>query len=89
VAVGEVDAVELHAAAAGRHQAADDAVQRGLAGAVAAEQRHDLAAVHLQVDAPQHVGATISATQAAHLEQRAVGIHAATCCSRAAVPWPR
>jgi hypothetical protein len=39
--------------AAGVDDAADDADQRGLAGAVGAEQREDLAALDVEVDALQ------------------------------------
>ena len=47
----DVVAVDGHLAL-GRHQdAADDADQRGLAGAVGAEQREDLAAMDIKIDA--------------------------------------
>ena len=97
VAVGEIGAVEGDMSAARGQQAADDVVQRRLAGAVAAQQRHDLARVHLKIDAVQHLGVAVAAAQIAHVEQwlrranrcprgRA---HAVIACSRAAAPWPR
>ena len=44
-------AVDHYAAAAGVDDAADDADQRGLAGAVGSEQGKDLALADLEVDA--------------------------------------
>jgi len=49
--------VDAHLARARRDDAADDVDQRGLAGAVRAEQREDLAALDLEVDALQRLQA--------------------------------
>jgi hypothetical protein len=49
--------VDEHLARARRDDAADDVDQRGLAGAVGPEQREDLAALDLEVDAFQRLQA--------------------------------
>ena len=50
---------------------ADDRLQRrGLAGAVAAEQRHDLARLHVEAHAVQDVALAVPAVEVAHGEQR-------------------
>jgi len=46
-----VEAIHLHAALRGRDDAADDADQRGLARAIGAQQREDLAALDVQIHA--------------------------------------
>jgi len=48
---------DRHLAVSRRDDAADDVDQRGLAGAVRAEQREDLALLDLQVDALQRLAA--------------------------------
>ena len=91
VGARQVMAVKAHAPAPGRQQAADREVQRGLAGAVAAQQRDDLVGPHRQADAAQHLHPAIAAAQVLHVEQGFLGHRAtpAAARSRAAVPWPR
>src|SRR5690606_24038298 len=55
----DVVAVDEDAARAGVDDAADHADQRGLAGAVGAEQREDLAAADLEVDPAQGMEARL------------------------------
>src|ERR671910_427116 len=53
--VGHVAPVKPHGTAAGLHQARHSLEQRRLAGAVGAEEGHDLALVDLEVDPEQHL----------------------------------
>ena len=77
-------AVDQHLAGVGLLDPADDLHQRGLAGAVLAQQRDDFARVHLEahaaqrvhageplVDRPELAGAVRRASPAAELRQRA------------------
>ena len=52
-----------------RRQAHQAAQRRGLAGAVAAEQRHDLAFAHLEADAVQDVALAVKGVQAFRFER--------------------
>ena len=55
VVLHEGVAVEEHAAAVGGKETRDDAQQGGLAGAVAAEEGHGLAAVDGEADVGEHL----------------------------------
>ena len=66
---GDLDAVEHHRAGARRHHAHQALQRRALAGAVAAEQRHHLVALHAQRDVEEDVGIPVVAVQAVDLEQ--------------------
>ena len=77
-------AAEAHFAIPRGQQRADGVVQGGLAGAVAAEERDDLARKHVEGDAAQHLDATVAGAQLAHLQQGLA--HAAIPCRRAAAP---
>ena len=52
---GDVEAVDRGGARVGLQQRREDPHQRGLAGAVRAEQREDAPRPHVEVDAPQHL----------------------------------
>ena len=56
--------------AGARQQAGDRLQERALAGAVGAEQGHDLAGADREVDAVQHADLAVAGRQAADLEQR-------------------
>ena len=66
-------AVEDDAPGARRHPAGDDLDQRRLAGAVVAEQRHHLAAPHLEADAAQRLDRPEMFRDSVELEQRRPG----------------
>ncbi|MCY1559629.1 hypothetical protein D9M68_966840 [compost metagenome] len=66
---GDVVAVKLHPPCPGVHQAAEREVERGLARAVAAQQRHGLAGHHMQVDTAQDFDRTIARLEALHIQQ--------------------
>ena len=68
--VGDVAAVEAHDAAFGDLEAADDAQDRRLAGAVRAEQRDALALVDLEVDVEQHLHRAVGEVDVRDLEHR-------------------
>ncbi len=68
--------VEADRAAERPVEAADVVVQRRLAGAVAAQQRHDLAGADREVEAAQHLDG-------------AVAWRAVTCDLKHAAPWRR
>ena len=74
--MGRVPSENRHAAFARRRQAHQAAQRRGLARAVASEQRGDLALGHLQADAVQDVALAV------------VGVEAfgGECCGHAALP---
>ena len=55
---------EADAALAPRHQAHDALHRGGLAGAVAAQQRHHLAFLHVEPDPVQHVALAVPGVQA-------------------------
>jgi hypothetical protein len=55
--------------AGARQQARHGLQQRGLAGAIGAEQRHDLAGADREVDAVQHADLAVAGRQASHGEQ--------------------
>jgi hypothetical protein len=61
---GDVLAVEQDAAGGAQRRAAHGHQQRGLAGAVGADQRHDLAGLDLEVDAAQRLDAPVAGEQA-------------------------
>ena len=63
---GDVAPVEDDRAVGRRHDAGDGLEQGRLAGAVGAEQGHDLALAHLEVDAEEHLDVAV-----AHVELRA------------------
>ena len=63
-------AVEQHFASVGREDAGEDVHQRRLAGAVLAEQRVNLAALEVEIDAAQSLHAAEMLGDAAHGEQR-------------------
>jgi hypothetical protein len=69
LASGDIDAVELHAAAAGRHDAHQALERRALAGAVPPEQRHHLVPLDAHGDVEQDVGVPVIAVQAVDLDQ--------------------
>ena len=62
-------AVDLDRALAAADQAHDGAQRAGAPGAVAAQQRDDLAFVHVQVHAVQHVRLAVPAVQVGDLEE--------------------
>jgi hypothetical protein len=77
-ALRELDAVEVDAAAGGRVDAADQVEDCGLAGAVGADQREDLAPLHVEADLVDGQHATEAHAQVARGEQRAgraAGVH--------------
>ena len=65
---GHVLAGEAHLPGA-RQQAGHGAQQGGLAGAVGAEQRDDLAGADRELDVAQHDDLAVAGRQAAHLQQ--------------------
>ena len=67
------------AAATRRREAKNGAHRGGLAHAVAAQQRRDLALAHLEVDAKEHLARAVAGLQSVHLQQRA---HAANSSPR-------
>ena len=66
---GDLDAVEQDRAGARRHHAHQAFQRRGLAGAVAAEQRYDLVLLDPQRDVEQDVGIAVIAVEARDFEQ--------------------
>ena len=64
----DVRALEDNCAAADRLHAGDGFEQRGLAGAVAADERHDLTLAHLQAHVAQGLDAPVAAGEAVNLE---------------------
>src|SRR5215467_3074181 len=70
--VDQLAPLELHRAGALADDAHDRLERRGLAGAVAAEQRHHLAGAHLEADAVQHVRLAVPGLQVLDRQQRAV-----------------
>ena len=69
----QLAAAELDRALALAEDAHDRLQRRGLAGAVAAEERHDLAVGDLEADAVQHVAFAVPAFEVAHREKRRRG----------------
>ena len=69
-AVGDVDAVEKHAAAVGAMDAHQDLHQRRLAGAVLAEQRVDLARQQVEIDPAEHLRLAEALDDPAHRDER-------------------
>ncbi len=67
--VRDVAAVEHHGTAIGFDDATDRLEQRALAGAVRAEQRHDLAFAQVEVDAADDRAAAVAGLEAAHQQQ--------------------
>jgi hypothetical protein len=63
-------AVEMHRAGPRRDDAHDRAHGGGLAHAVAAQQRGDLAGTHAEVDAEEHLARAVRRFQRAHLEHQ-------------------
>ena len=68
--VGDVAAVEDDGAVIGLDHPADGPQQRRLAGAVGAEQRHDLALADLDLHVGEHGDAVVADAELAHREQR-------------------
>jgi hypothetical protein len=66
---GHVFAQPAHAALGGLHKAQQAADQRGLAHAVAPEQRRHLPGAHLERDAEQHLARTVGGFDTLHVEQ--------------------
>jgi hypothetical protein len=69
-------AVERDRAAPGLDEAGGCLEQRRLAGSVAAEQRDNLAALHLQAGAIEDLHAAVAADEILDVEHRCVGHHA-------------
>src|SRR6185312_14743192 len=67
-------ASETHGARALADNAHDRLQRRGLAGAVAAEQCHHLARLHIEADAMQHVRFPVPGLQVLYREQRRAGV---------------
>src|SRR5690606_19570961 len=67
---GDVLAVEPDRALERPADAADDVVERRLAGPVAAEQRHDFARPDLELDAAQDLDGAIACVHRLHFEHR-------------------
>ena len=67
--VGDVAAVEHHGTTVGFDDATDRLEQRALAGAVRAEQGHDLAFAQVEVDAVDDRATAVAGLQAAHQQQ--------------------
>src|SRR5215469_14666181 len=65
---GDVRSLEAHAAAAGRCEADDGADERGLAHAIATEDPQDLARLHAEGDALQHMAVAVVGVHVLHLE---------------------
>jgi hypothetical protein len=66
---GEIATGETHASRP-RQEARHRAQQRGLAGAVRAEQRHHFAGTDRQVDAVQHADLAVAAREAGDIQKR-------------------
>ena len=66
--------LENDVAGRGRHHGADGVEQSGLAGAVGADDRDDLAGVHLHRQAVQGLEATELDLEVADLQQRPTGL---------------
>jgi len=75
---GNVDAVELDAAAARRHHAHQTLQRRALAGTVAAEQSHHLVTLDMHGDVEQDMGIAVIAVQAVDLDQAHAAISPCT-----------
>ena len=71
---GDVVAVEHDGAAARSGQPRDRGEQRRLAGAVGAQQRDDLVAVHVAVHAEEHLRLAVGELEVADGEQRALAL---------------
>jgi hypothetical protein len=69
---GELDASKWMRAAGGRVDAADQVEDRGLAGAVGADQREDLAALHVEADLVDGQHAAEAHAQVARADSRGV-----------------
>src|SRR5215831_1278869 len=67
---GEVAAPEEHAPAVGAEVTRDAVEQRGLAGTVRADQAHQLAGLHLEVDLVHRRHAQEALDETTHLEER-------------------
>ena len=80
--VGDVAAVEDDRALVGRDQAGDRLEQRRLAGAVGAEQRHDLALVDLEVDVEQHLHVAVADVEAPDEQQLGLALRGAGAAPR-------
>src|SRR5579883_507436 len=81
---GDIDTVEVDPAAERTIEAAEIVVERRLAGAVAAQQRHDLAGADAEIDAAQDLDWAIARAQALHVKHEAPQAR-----STLAAPWPR
>jgi hypothetical protein len=67
---GRVDAEDSHVAGGAGAEAFEDLDRGGLAGPVGAEEREDLAAIHVQVDAADDRAAAVSLDQPADRDDR-------------------
>src|SRR5262245_187106 len=63
-------AVEMHNTLAARNKAHDRFHRRGLAGAVASHQCHDLTAIHLKAKVLENLRGAVPCTQGAYREHR-------------------
>ncbi len=66
----QVEAVEPGFARARRHHPADDADERGLAGAVRADEGHHLSVVHRQIDVAQDGARAITGRKVRQAQRR-------------------
>ncbi len=82
--VGDVGALELHPAGARVEQAADGLESGGLAGAVGADQGHDLAAVDLEGDPPEGVDRAVEGVDVGETQDRGGSLGRSRDCRRGA-----
>ena len=80
--VDDLAALEGDRALAPRHDAHDRPQRGRLAGAVAAEQRHDLAGRDVERHAVQHVGFAVPGVEIAHGEERGAGVRRGAAAAR-------
>jgi hypothetical protein len=86
---GNVDAGKAHPAAPRRHQSHDGPHGGGFAGAVAAHQRHHLAAADLEIQIVENARRSIPGAEIFHREHRRAVHEAAPCCSAKVFPVPK
>ena len=73
---GDVEAIDRRRPRVGPEQGGEDLHDRGLAGAVGAEQREDAAPRHVEVHAAQHVQVLVGLLQSLHADRRGrLGCH--------------
>ena len=78
---GNRRAVDQHLAGVGLLDAADHPHQRGLAGAVLAQQRDDFARVHLEAHAAERMHAGEPLVDCPELQERSTGHRPRSCAS--------